>query len=424
MNNVDNLTKLPAPPSSPPTLSSGEVRLYRDSNWQSGSLTLSTRDYHRDVRHTIPKSGYDNATYVAFNLPIGTVMTLMDDIASVEDGYRVSNLRNCGRCVDLVGNGQTQGVDLMAVNMNDRVSRFFWREVDLDLGAIELFENVNFGGNRAILFLCEWDPDEFHSIAEWWLQDKVSSVRWRTLNDRQTAGLFQNANGSGDSYKNIKGYGDTKEIANLDEIRFNDSMSSFCWNAINPKKELIKPFEIKTGNQSDSSSLTSVINGTNQSSLPQQVEVALTNEEAQKVTVSTTDTHVTGVTSTFSQTYSSSIEKAGVKVGSETTWSVELKYEYEHSETISKSETKTIALSISETVNAPPNTNYTATLLVTIGKIPATVYKTTAERWYDQPVTGAIEDQGLWKRTEPVTVTVEGGLASEIRVNIEAIPID
>lgn len=32
--------------------------------------------------------------------------------------------------------------------MSDCVSAFFWRLVDLDLGAIELFDDSDFNGNR------------------------------------------------------------------------------------------------------------------------------------------------------------------------------------------------------------------------------------------------------------------------------------
>jgi hypothetical protein len=79
-----------------------------------------------------------------------------------------------------------------------------------------------------------------------------------------------------------------------------------------------------------------------------------------------------------------------------------------------------------ETVNAPPNSTYRATLLVNIGQIPPTVYHTTAERWYNVPMTGAQQDplnNNWYKRVEPVTVSIAGSLASSTTVNIETKPV-
>ena len=107
-------------------------------------------------------------------------------------------------------------------------------------------------------------------------------------------------------------------------------------------------------------------------------------------------------------------------------WSIELSYSYERSTTVSRSETKTIALSVAQTANAPPKTDYTATLLVTMGTLPPTVYKTTAERWYGVPVAGAVQDpakNNWYKRVEPITVTLRGALATHSTVRIEATPI-
>jgi hypothetical protein len=418
MANIDELTKLPAPSSPAPAIASGVVALYKDNNWSSQNIELRLSEYESGMRHTVPNALFDSATYVAFNLPVGTVMTLMDNIASVEQTFTVANLRQCGRCVDLVGTGKTEAVNLVAVNMNDCVSSFFWRKVDLDLGAIELFEDDNFQGGRSTLFLSEWNTGTVYSLSEWWLQDKISSIRWKMLKDRQTAQFFDNADGSGSNYSNVKGYGDIKEIASLRDIRLNDCISSFRWDEINPKKEVIAPFEVKSSTGSDAISLTSTVNGTNKTSLSQPVTVSLNDTESQTVTVSTTDTFATGIKASFSQKFSA--------VGNEKSWSVEVSFSYTRTQQKTTSQTQTIGLSLSEVINAPPNTNYSATLEVTIGKIPATVFSTTATRWYDQPVTGGEVDpsnNGWYKRVEPITVTISGGLVANTSVKIEATPI-
>jgi hypothetical protein len=76
-------------------------------------------------RHTVKSSLFDRATFAAFNLPVGTVMTLMDNVKPVPAGKPVADLSGCGHCVDLVGTGKTEAVDLEVINMNDSVSAFF-----------------------------------------------------------------------------------------------------------------------------------------------------------------------------------------------------------------------------------------------------------------------------------------------------------
>jgi hypothetical protein len=420
---VSLLTKLPAPSAAPPQLGSGSVALFRDDNWNSQRLDLRTGDYVPNQRQTIASYMVDQATYIAFNLPAGTVMTVMDNVQPVQAGKTTADLSGCGRCIDLVGTGKTEAVDLTKVNMNDCISSFFWRQVDLNLGAIEVFDDVNFAGNRSTIFLSEWNSGTIYSISDWWLQDRISSLRWKTLGDRQTAVLFDNNDGTGDQYNNIKGWGDLKEMASLPDYSFNDRASAFRWDGIVPVKEIIAPFNVVAGAGSSSSGLTSVINGTNGSILAQPVTVTLSNTDAQTVTVSTTDQFVVGVSTTLSMT-----ESEGVKdiASSSATWSVTLSYSYTHSDTKTTSETKTIALSISQTVNAPPTSSYKATLLVNIGQIPPTVYHTTAQRWYNVPMTGAVQDpqnNNWYKRVEPVTVSISGSLASSTTVDMETKPI-
>ena len=419
---VNLLTKLPAPSGAIPQLASGSVSLFQDNNWNSQRLDLNINDYVPNQRQTIPNFMTDQATYIAFNLPIGTVMTLMDNIVSVPSGGNVADLSGCGRSVDLVGTGQTEAVDLMADNENDCISSFFWRTVDLDIGAIELFGDINFGGNRSTIFLSEWNSGAIYSITAWWLQDQISSIRWRTLNDRQTAAMFDNQDGTGNQYNNIKGWGSTKEISNLADINFNDAISAFRWDSIVPVKEIIAPFNIIASSGTGSSGLSSVVNGTNNSSVEQPVTVSIDNETAQTVTLETMDQTVTGFTYTVTAEESVGIDGAGEK----TTWSVGLNFTYTQSTTKTTSETQTIALNISQTINTPPMTNYTATLLVSIGQLPATVYTTTAQRWYTDPVAGSQQDptnNNWYKRIEPVTVSMSGSLASSATVNINATPL-
>ena len=278
------LTSLPAPSAPVPQLASGTVSVFVDGDWNSARFDISTSEYESGQRQTM-QNLQDGATWLAFNLPIGVVMTMTNNV--VANDKPVADLSDCGQTVDLVGTGQTQGVDLGAIGMNDMLSAFFWRNVDLDMGAIELFENDNFNGVRklkcpsqrlwplklqrltprccigATIFLSEWSPNTWNSIDSWWLQDAITSIRWHSLNDRQTAALSDNSDGSGNQYDNIKGFGLTKEVANFGDFGVNDVFSAFRWNAVNPVKEIIAPFTINTSSASGSFGVTASHQQTN-----------------------------------------------------------------------------------------------------------------------------------------------------------------
>ncbi|KAF7897465.1 hypothetical protein EAF00_005693 [Botryotinia globosa] len=416
---VELLTK-PDPLAVPYEVASGTVSLFV-GDFNSYKTDLLIQDWVPNQRHIVPASQYDTTSQVVYNLPVGSVMTLQD--ALINSNGNIADLSNCGTCVDLVGTGKTEAFSLIPLGFNDSVSMFFWRKVDLNMGAIELFDAINFTGRRSTIFLSEWQPGVCHNIKEWQLQDSTSSVRWKTLQDRQTAILYD-----GDDtpqyagyaqFANIKGWGSTKECANLPEFFMNDCITSFKWNSINPVKEIIEPLKITTGSASNTSGLTSNNTGINDSDASQNVTVAITNSTSQTVTVQTSDQHVTGVSSTFSQTFSEGAE--GI-AESETQWSMSVSYSYTHTETNTRSETKTIDLSIEQVVTAPPRTSYVATLLVIIGQLPAAEYRTTAQRWYVDPVSGGKADQdnnGWYKRVEDVTLTLTGSLASSASTSIK-----
>jgi hypothetical protein len=104
------------------------VRLYKDNSWSSESYTFNVNDYVKDHRQSISGSSmHDRATWLAFNLPAGTVVTMMTHYVAAADG-NVYNLKNCGPVVDLVGTGQTDGVDLTKIGMNDCISAWYWHK--------------------------------------------------------------------------------------------------------------------------------------------------------------------------------------------------------------------------------------------------------------------------------------------------------
>lgn len=417
---VDLLTPLPAPSAPPPQQPSGTVTLFRDNNWSSASLSLSTTKYREGVRQLIGGTNMqDAATWVAFNLPVGTVMTLMDNATAIQTGHQVWDLIDCGRCVDLVGTGKTVAVNLVDCNMNDCVSAFFWRRVDLNQGAIELFDDDNFKGNRTTLFLSEWPFGKINSIDRWWLAGRVSSVRWKSLQDSQSASLFSSTDGTGISYDNIMAWGENKEIASLSAASFNDRMRSFTWQDLEPKREEIDPFTLQLGlNMENAESVSDVhtINNLN-NSLPQTVTLEVKRSDSQTLTVTESNTHVIGATLTYTHNW-------GVPGLVSDTLQVSLSYSYTRTDTTTNTLTKSIELDVSQPYTVPGNSSWEVSLVVEIGKLPPTAYTTTARRWYDQPVTGGVADpahNGWYKRVEKLSGTINGGLAGRSRVDAKKL---
>ncbi|MBR0565571.1 hypothetical protein J5J83_05505 [Azoarcus sp. L1K30] len=147
---------LPAPSSAPPALPSGTVLLYRDGNWNSQSYTLRTCDYRENECQTLADTCIeDKATWVAFNLPVGTLMTLAEHVSALE-GHPLWKPRHCGRVIDLIGTGSTQAVDLTQCNMTDCISSFLWWHINLQLNAFELVEHTDIIDKHPAHVLDDW----------------------------------------------------------------------------------------------------------------------------------------------------------------------------------------------------------------------------------------------------------------------------
>ncbi|KAA8565164.1 hypothetical protein EYC84_010905 [Monilinia fructicola] len=388
---VQLLTKLPAY-GVPYQVPSGTMAMFQDPNYTGSRSDVRIAEYMPNKRHVVPDSQYDRTSNILWNLPIGTVITLIGCWAPGEEGKKIVDLSYGNTCLDLVG-------------------------------AVELFADGGYTGRRTTIFLSEWESGKVQSFRNWGMNNTCSSLRWHTLGDRQTVTLYDGEDGNGTSYSNIKGWGSIKEVPYMWEVRFNDCISSFRWDRIVPKKEIIAPFNIMANGASSSSGLTAVSEGVNRSSHVQPVVIELKNSDSQTITVETSDQHVAGISSTFSQTFAAGAE--GIATSS-TQWSVSLNYSYTRTDTSTRSETKTVELNVSQTFNAPPHSRYKGTLLVTIGKIPPTEYVTTAQRWYEEPVAGSQMDasnNNWYKRTEEVRLNLSGSLASRTFVDMESTPL-
>lgn len=215
----------------------GRVCLFLEADVKGPVSQFVVENYAENDRQRLEPGIRDTLTWVAWNLPVGMVVTLFDNLTN-DSNRRVGDLSSLGATIDLVGTGLPEATDLRKSNMNDMVSGFFWRNVDLDLGALEMFQDPRFGGVRQCLFLSEWDRDTTYNINDWFMNDSASSLRWTTLSDRASVTLFDDVGGGGQRYSNVMGWARGKQIENCDAIDFNEKVSSFSWSAILPRRRL------------------------------------------------------------------------------------------------------------------------------------------------------------------------------------------
>ncbi|RMZ68300.1 hypothetical protein GMOD_00004522 [Pyrenophora seminiperda CCB06] len=421
------LTKLPAPKQAPPPLESGTVKFFDDEDFDSKHFhVVEIKEYTSDQRHRINKANWNKTSYISWNLPVGTVMTVLEHVRRVENGESVADLRGCGRCLDLVGTGKTEAVQLSRLYMNDCFKGFFWREVDLKMGAIELFDSTKEDLKqenmwaRHTIFLSEWQPGTVHSIQHWELQDKISYARWETLRDRQTVTLFVNADGSGDEYNNIKGWGTIKEMPDFGERDFNDKFSSFKWDTINPIREKCQDISI-VPNVSGGKMYNAREEGENDGDSQQKVELQITEAKTREIYVETTDSTANSVGASLKTT-----AKAGTEgvASYEVEWSLEVTHSWGKSKTKGEKTTDTEVISIKQELFVTAKKAFTASMNVHVANIASKMYKVKAKRWYDQNLTGCVKDQGLWMREETVMVNISGSLYSKVTLHLKeyAIP--
>jgi hypothetical protein len=415
---VSNLTPLPPTSSPPPDIPSGTVALFAH-HWDSKRLDINTSDYIVNKRHRVPAALIDSATWVAWNLPVGTVMTMTDWLQD-STGLTNASLDGAAGSVDFVGSGQTRSAEMTSILMEDHIAGFFWREVDLAQGAIELFQTQKFKHNFSTLFLSEWPRDTPVNISDWWLGDRVSSFRWKTLTDRQTATLYSGNNGTGTRYDNIKGWGSFKEIAEAQDYGIDDCISSFSWSSVNPKKEIIDPIVIPASLITGSTSLYAHLFGDNATSQSGQSKITLHEEEVQSLTVETSDSHHAGMTMSVTQSFRSGVD--GIATA-ETNISLGFSYDFTTTKTVTRTTTKIMSINLEQTVIQPPWKHWDAHLTADIGTMPPTDFQAKATRWYDYPVANGVRDPAFndwYKREELVTFRVGGSLAVESKFDVIA----
>lgn len=221
---------LPVTSSAPPFLPSGTVRLFKDATFNSEFYDIVIKDDDfRAAKSIVDSPMQDQATWCAYNLPVGVVVTLTDDIFT--DIYNVPS-----RHADLVGTGSTESVDFTLINCDKCISAYFWRRVNHALGGFTAFELTDFGGNRRMFFLSDYVEGNNYNLGyqnDWW-NDRVNSIKWGALGITRLVTFFEHIDGGGSKFELVCGWtSPVSQIADLNANgqNFGGKISSFSWTS-------------------------------------------------------------------------------------------------------------------------------------------------------------------------------------------------
>lgn len=404
-------------------LPSGTVRLMADPNWSSAYIDCSTGNYVEGKQYSIVGTSLnDKATWIAFNLPAGTVMTWLQNPTSNAYPY---DFANAGVCVDLIGNGAMQTVDLKALGANDTLSAFVWRQVNMDAGVFQLFDNTGCTGNRNTFFLGEWPRNTINTLDNWWICDRAASAYFTGLSV-QSFTLFDGGNGGGANVT-YAGWLQTTRVDSL--LAFKDKAASWSWSLLTPIFSVVQPFTMTAvGSNDPALSLVSTITGVNDGAATITDKVTVSSADAQSLTLSVTDTTQIGYVESVKFTYST-MDIFTDSVSFEINCSFSQTYTYAQSKSTTK--TETITLTVEQDIVVPADSSYVSTLNIQLSEIPATKFTTQGQFYYDQPVPGSVYDadasaqfgRSIYLLNAPVTGSIGGGVAFNTISSTQAVPL-
>jgi hypothetical protein len=427
----------------PHPINSGQIVLYRDPNWNSQSLTIDTDSSQYPPGRPFSFSGTpmnDAATWIAFRLPAGTVCTLVQHVmqspppappppekpsgsdSGPSDIYNPYNFAHAGICVDLIGNGEVQTVDLEAYEANDCLSGGIWRQVDLTTGWFQLFEHFECAGRFNTIFFGEWTASKPHALTNWTLNGAGSSANYPCLTPPQKLFLTVNPNGPGQQLalgaKNRFGTWDNKATIDFRDSGMNDRIQAFQYSLLEPARAKIESvtqqYKVPIG-QTFAQNFTTV----NRSDA--KIECSVLVAQGNKTTVFSETTLAYAMSLGVSQT---TTVKLGIKGIGEVSGSITTSFEAKASQTTSRSYTEEESSDLSQeiTFTAPPWKEYFGSATISTGSLSGMTVTTTGQFYYDQELPGATEVQEgnrtFYLLSNPVTVVLSGGVASQVDVAV------
>lgn len=432
--------QVPSKYGTPPQVPSGQVWLFNGtSSWSEPHYVINTNDSNPGFQYNfIGTPGENSSDWIAFNLPDGIVMTLLNNPTSPPAGEPF-NFAGAGVCVDLFGNGTTQTVDLSKVGAVNCLSAFIWRKVDLSMGVFQLFDsgftydakpNENTLGPRYTFFLCEWAKDVAHSLKDWAICDASDAIYFTGLNS-QSVHLYDGGNGDGSKCGPYSGWFESTSTSFAGE-NFVNKAGSWSWELLTPVYSVLDSVTINVPTNGDSlTSMTQQQQGVNRGNSTIDETVIYNVNNSQTLTCTLTHSVTLGFEQKISMSYTTKV-KAGMTT-EEITTSAELAFSQETTETMTNTTTTTQTYSMTQqqVVHVPANSQWSSSWVIQLTKVPSTSFSTTGYYYYTQPVPNATYDE-VMSNTLGMTVyclkatatgTLNGSVAVNSITNVKTTPI-
>jgi hypothetical protein len=407
-------------------ITSGQILLFKDANWGSDSLTIDTTSsaYPEGYPFSFSGTALDSeATWIVFNLPDGVVCTLFDNPISPPSSSTPFSLAGAGVCVDLIGNGNVQTVDLYNYGANDRMSAGIWRHVDKSAGWFQLFRDTDNKASFVTIFLAEWPAATANSLSGWDINSQASSINYPSLTPPQVLVLSANTDGSGQAVTlgaaNPFGtLATTPVTVNFTDRGMNDKIQSFTYNFYVPVMGTIQSAMTDSNlTLLNGQTVEDSINGQNNSSQPVQIATNVFQNVAYTVTNTTTLQYTSTVAVTAEASFTLSLSE-NLGIGGKLT----VAYTYMSSTTTTQTFTNTQTFQAGQTItfSAPAESAYSATASISIGTLPPTKVTTTGTFYYTQDLPGSVLDPatGYFMLTMPIVTTLNGLIGTQLTFQV------
>lgn len=403
----------------PKDLLVGEVRFYKDNTFSSESYSIFIGDYKKKRSQRLLRLN-DAATYLAWNLPKGYVVTFMDSLESVDNPNKDGSYHCLSATYDCVGTGTTQAIDLCSVNMNDKISAFYIHQYDPLYGYIELFTSQGLSGPSVKIFLSQYAMNQVVPVHQWWIQDRTYSIAWHNMAEVCCVSFYDNFDGSGAKMNEILGT-DTDYQFDLSKVNMQNKVSSFKWSVRGIYKQAMSSFTLSIDQSKlEKKIYQSVVEGVN--AFPEEMTEVVTLDSVKETASSVTSFHE--YSNGFSLSASASFNcteafKAEVSVN----------VDISKTNTSETSDTTTTTKSVSQSYTAkiPAMHSYKVSLTFVVQQASETEFTADCIRWYDFKVKDSVEDvvDGAvrYKRIEKVRGVFQGDASYELIPIAEATPL-
>ncbi len=399
------------------SLSVGEVRIFKDNKLNGDFQSIFVSDYVLNSPQRL-LSLNNEATYVAWNLPVGTVVTLLDSTDSVDDPSK--NYHCSSRTFDCVGHGTTEAYDLGQCEMNDTISAFYIHQYDPLYGYIELFLRENQKGPSTKIFLSQYGRDKSHSINSWWITNDAISISWSNMGELCCVIFYDNADGTGKKVNEIMGTDTRLGINNLDDYDMRNAISSFKWTIRGIFKQEMSPFTLDIDSSDSQKKLyRATVEGTNAFPKPMKELVKLDSIKETSSTITSAYEYGNGFSMELQGSYTAGPAKATLSVG------VDVQVLNSSEKESSTTTTRTIEQSYE--VNIPEKSKYKITLTLIVDQVTEKQFTQTCTRWYEFKVKNSKEDvidgKTYFRRDEPVRGSFRGDAKYTLVPEVEVTPI-